>query len=81
MILLVENALNKVVLFSFCNKSDIKLSHQIEHENVGSTHEKTEAEIDVGFGDGQLGKYRSHCCFHSAAAVLGDAFRNSCLSV
>jgi hypothetical protein len=81
MILAVENALNTVVFFQPCNKSDIKLSHEMERDGVGTTHKKIEAEIDVGFGDGKLGKYRSHCCFHCATVVLGNAFWNSCLSV
>lgn len=41
---------------------------------------KAEADIDVGFGDGQLGKYRSHCGLRSVAAVLCGAFWISCLS-
>src|SRR6185437_6291553 len=81
MTLQVENVLIQVVFFQNRNKTDIKLSHQTEHDDVGSPSKKVEAEIDVGFGDGQLGKYRSHCCFHCGAAVLRDAFWNSCLNV
>jgi hypothetical protein len=52
MILQVENALNKVVLFHFCNKSDMKLSRQMAQSRHRSLQKKLEAKIDVGFGDG-----------------------------